>query len=62
MRVGLATGAALELEGDLYGPAVNLASRMVSIAYPGTVLASKEVAEASATHPSSRRGRYVRTT
>jgi hypothetical protein len=42
----LATGSALELEGDLYGPAVNLASRIVSIAYPGTVVVSREVFEA----------------
>ncbi len=43
VRVGLATGPALKLEGDLYGPAVNLASRIVSIAYPGTVVVPREV-------------------
>jgi adenylate cyclase len=46
VRVGLATGRALKLEGDLYGPAVNLASRIVSIAYPGSVVVSPEVREA----------------
>lgn len=46
VRVGLAHGDALELEGDLYGPAVNLASRIVSLAYPGSVLVSSEVREA----------------
>ncbi|GIU85173.1 MAG: hypothetical protein KatS3mg008_1948 [Acidimicrobiales bacterium] len=45
VRVGLACGRVLEVEGDLYGPAVNLASRIVSIAYPGTVLVSDAVAE-----------------
>lgn len=48
VRVGLASGRVLELEGDLYGPAVNLASRMVSLAYPGTVLVSQEVVDALA--------------
>lgn len=51
VRVGLAAGQALELEGDLYGPAVNLASRIVSLAYPGTVLVSREVVEALADDP-----------
>jgi adenylate cyclase len=51
VRVGLAAGQALELEGDLYGPAVNLASRIVSLAYPGTVVVSKEVVQALADDP-----------
>ncbi len=46
VRVGLATGTGLRLEGDLYGPAVNLASRIVSIAYPGSVVVPAEVLEA----------------
>jgi adenylate cyclase len=46
VRVGLATGRALKLEGDLYGPAVNMASRIVSIAYPGSVVVSPEVHDA----------------
>ena len=40
VRVGLASGTALAWEGDLFGPTVNLASRLVNIARPGTVLAS----------------------
>ena len=32
--VGLAYGPVLEREGDLFGPVVNLASRIVNIAYP----------------------------
>ena len=39
-RAGLAYGSVLAREGDYYGPVVNLAHRLVEIAYPGTVLAS----------------------
>ena len=45
VRVGLALGPALSFEGDLFGPTVNLASRLVNIARPGTVLISDELAE-----------------
>jgi adenylate cyclase len=38
LRVGVATGAVLAREGDVFGPAVNLASRLVNIARPGTML------------------------
>ncbi len=44
VRVGLAFGPALSFEGDLYGPTVNLASRLVNIARPGSVLVSEELA------------------
>lgn len=43
VRVGVATGPALEREGDVYGPVVNLASRIVSIAYPGAVVVAEDV-------------------
>lgn len=43
VRVGLACGPALAREGDLFGPTVNLASRLVNLAYPGTVLTSDDV-------------------
>ena len=43
VRVGLAHGQVLEREGDLYGPTVNLASRIVSIAYAGSVVVSSEI-------------------
>jgi adenylate cyclase len=43
VRVGLASGSVLAMEGDYYGPVVNLASRIVNIAIPGTVLVSDEV-------------------
>ena len=48
VRVGVACGPVLEREGDLYGPVVNLASRIVGIAYPGSVVVSPDVHEALA--------------
>jgi adenylate cyclase len=42
VRVGLAIGPVLIQDGDFYGPVVNLASRVVNIANPGTVLMSDE--------------------
>ena len=38
VRVGLATGPVVEVEGDLYGETVNRASRLVELAFPGTVV------------------------
>lgn len=46
VRVGLAYGPALERDGDVYGPVVNLASRIVTVAYPGTVVVSAEMFDA----------------
>ncbi len=43
VRVGLAHGRVLLREGDYFGAVVNLASRLVNLAKPGTVLASDEV-------------------
>lgn len=45
VRVGLALGPVLAWQGDLYGPTVNLASRLVNVARTGTVLASEELGE-----------------
>jgi hypothetical protein len=42
VRVALAAGPALLQDGDFYGPVVNLASRLVGVAHPGTVLVSDE--------------------
>ncbi|MGA3148183.1 MAG: adenylate cyclase regulatory domain-containing protein [Acidimicrobiales bacterium] len=42
VRVGLAVGPVLVQDGDFYGPVVNLASRLVGVANPGTVLVSGE--------------------
>jgi len=46
VRVGLATGPVLAREGDYFGPPVNLASRIVNIAYAGSAVVSDEVHEA----------------
>lgn len=43
VRVGLALGRTLSWEGDRFGPTVNLASRLVNLAHPGTALVSKEL-------------------
>jgi adenylate cyclase len=43
VRVGLAAGPVLQREGDVYGPVVNRASRIVNIAFPGSVVASDEL-------------------
>lgn len=40
VRVGLASGPAVAWDGDLFGPTVNLASRLVAMARPRTVLVS----------------------
>jgi adenylate cyclase len=46
VRVGLACGTVLQREGDYYGPVVNVASRIVNIAAPGSVVVSDEVHQA----------------
>jgi adenylate cyclase len=46
VRVGLASGPVLEREGDLFGPTVNVASRIAGIAYPGGVVVSESVHDA----------------
>jgi len=46
VRVGLAHGPTLAWEGDLFGPTVNLASRLVNLARPNTVLVADELGHA----------------
>jgi adenylate cyclase len=46
LRVGLAEGPAIRNQGDIYGTAPNLASRLVDAAYPGTVLVSDSINDA----------------
>jgi adenylate cyclase len=48
VRVALAIGPVLVKDGDFYGPVVNLASRLVNVAHPGTVLASDDFRDALA--------------
>lgn len=45
VRVALSCGGVLQLQGDLYGPPVNLASRIVGIARPRSVVVSEGVHE-----------------
>lgn len=45
VRIGLASGPTLSWEGDLYGPTVNLASRLVNLARPSSVLISEELGQ-----------------
>lgn len=51
VRVGLSWGDVLAKEGDYYGPVVNLASRMVNIAFPGAVVTSDAVHREMADDP-----------
>lgn len=46
VRVGASYGTVLSRLGDVYGEPVNLASRLTSIARPGTVLVDREMAAA----------------
>lgn len=43
VRVGLSWGPVLQREGDCFGPVVNRASRVVNIAFPGSVVVSDEL-------------------
>lgn len=45
LRVGLAHGPTISRQGDLFGPVVNLASRLVGLARPGTVLIDEPLAQ-----------------
>jgi adenylate cyclase len=47
VRVGVAYGPAVARGGDVFGRAVNLASRVTSIARAGSVLATREVRDAA---------------
>ncbi len=45
VRIGIAFGPVVVLQGDLHGPVVNLAARLVDAAAPGTILAAPKLAE-----------------
>jgi adenylate cyclase len=51
LRVGLAFGTVLSRLGDVYGEPVNLASRLTSIARPGSVLVDRGFADAIGDDP-----------
>jgi adenylate cyclase len=46
LRIGMARGTVLSRLGDVYGEPVNIASRLTSIARPGSVLIDREFANA----------------
>jgi len=46
LRVGMAAGRVLTRFGDVYGPVVNLAARLTSLARPGVALVDAELAAA----------------
>jgi adenylate cyclase len=50
-RAGVSAGSVLAQEGDYYGPVVNLASRLVELARPGSVLASSDFRDALGDDP-----------
>ena len=45
VRMGLHTGEAVERDGDYFGPAVNLAARVMSAGHGGQILATATTAE-----------------
>jgi adenylate cyclase len=47
LRIGVASGAALSRAGDWYGRPVNIASRITTIARPGSVLATRAIRDAA---------------
>ena len=54
LRVGAAYGGVLTRFGDVYSPVVNLASRLTSLAHPGTLLVDRELAEQLRGNPAYR--------
>jgi adenylate cyclase len=54
LRVGMARGNVLSRFGDVYGPVVNIASRLTSAAKPGTVLVDGALATTLAEEPGLR--------
>jgi len=51
LRAGIAHGDVLRRHGDVFGEVVNIASRLVSLARPGTVLVDRNAAAALAGDP-----------
>ncbi|MDQ2836368.1 MAG: adenylate/guanylate cyclase domain-containing protein [Actinomycetota bacterium] len=51
LRIGLALGSVLARFGDVYGPVVNIASRLTGLARIGTVLVDQQLASALASDP-----------
>jgi adenylate cyclase len=51
VRIGISHGPVLRSLGDVYGPTVNLASRLTAIAQPGTVITDPRTGRALQDHP-----------
>jgi class 3 adenylate cyclase len=49
IRIGLAAGEPVDRDGDLFGPTVNLASRLCSVADPDSILVSDVVRDLGST-------------
>jgi adenylate cyclase len=62
LRVGLAYGPVLSRVGDVFGPVVNIASRLTSLARPGRILIERELRGALRGYEEEFRVRRSRTT
>ena len=61
VRVGMAYGELLHRLGDVFGPVVNMASRLTSVARPGRAVVDKQLAELAKDEPGIRLRRMART-
>ncbi len=61
VRVGMAYGELLHRLGDVFGPVVNMASRLTSVARPGRAVVDKQLAELAKDEPGIRLKRMGRT-
>ncbi|HUS22298.1 MAG TPA: adenylate/guanylate cyclase domain-containing protein [Aeromicrobium sp.] len=60
VRVGMAYGDLLHRLGDVFGPVVNMASRLTSVARPGRAVVDKHLAELAGDEPGIRLRRMSR--
>jgi adenylate cyclase len=61
VRVGMAYGDLLHRLGDVFGPVVNMASRLTSVARPGRAVVDKKLAKLATDEPGIRLTRMTRT-
>jgi adenylate cyclase len=61
VRVGMAYGDLLHRLGDVFGPVVNMASRLTSVARPGRAVVDKQLAKLAQDEPGIRLKRMPRT-
>ncbi|MPV38393.1 adenylate/guanylate cyclase domain-containing protein [Georgenia subflava] len=60
VRASLVWGGVISRNGDVFGPTVNLASRLVDVAPPGAILMDQATADAMAAGPAASRYTMVR--